>query len=117
MYAIASATPKRKTSIVANPLPQIDDTSFGDPCVVAVNDSYFYCGAEDDKRIFIIQSSMLKDIVNQRKHFIFSFPSGHHYSQNVWSPMLQFLRGRWYVYFAADDGKNENHRMFALEGE
>ena len=36
-------------------------------------------------------------------------------SRNIWAPELHRLRGKWYVYFAADDGQNRNHRMFALE--
>ena len=28
-----------------------------------------------------------------------------------------FLDGKWYIYYAADDGQNENHRMFVLESE
>jgi GH43 family beta-xylosidase len=28
---------------------------------------------------------------------------------------LHFLRGKWYIYVAADDGDNANHRMYVLE--
>lgn len=35
------------------------------------------------------------------------------YNQNVWAPELHFIRGKAYVYYAADDGNNANHRMFA----
>lgn len=34
---------------------------------------------------------------------------------NVWAPELMFLNGRFYIYFAADDGNNDNHRMYVLE--
>ena len=34
---------------------------------------------------------------------------------NVWAPELQLLNGRFYIYFAADDGNNANHRMYVLE--
>lgn len=36
-------------------------------------------------------------------------------NQNVWAPELHFLQGKWYVYFAADDGDNANHRMYVAE--
>ena len=35
-------------------------------------------------------------------------------SQNVWAPELHHRRGKWYVYFAADDGENASHRMYVL---
>ena len=37
-------------------------------------------------------------------------------SKNIWAPELHFIDGRPYIYFAADDGKNANHRMWAIEG-
>jgi GH43 family beta-xylosidase len=37
------------------------------------------------------------------------------FNQNVWGPELHFLRGKTYVYYAADDGNNANHRIFAAE--
>jgi GH43 family beta-xylosidase len=38
-------------------------------------------------------------------------------SSNVWAPELHYVNGKWYIYYAADDGVNENHRMFVLESE
>lgn len=34
---------------------------------------------------------------------------------NVWAPELVRLRGRWWIYYAKDDGTNAHHRMSALE--
>ena len=36
-------------------------------------------------------------------------------NQDVWAPELHFLNGNWYVYFAADDGNNANHRLYVAE--
>ncbi len=35
----------------------------------------------------------------------------------LWAPELVTLGGKWYIYFAADDGRNENHRMYAIEAD
>lgn len=35
----------------------------------------------------------------------------------MWSPQIRFLQGKWYIYYTASDGKNDNHRMFVLEAE
>ena len=44
-------------------------------------------------------------------------PSSGPCSREVWAPELHFLDGRWYVYVAASDGQNRNHRMWALQSE
>jgi len=35
----------------------------------------------------------------------------------VWAPELHWINGRWFIYYAADNGENENHCMWALESE
>ena len=105
-----------ETVIARNPLLKNDIESYPDPWVILVNNTYYYCGSEDSARLYITFSTNLKDIINQKKHYIFTPPPRYYYSQELWSPELHFLEGRWYVYFAADDGNNDNHRMFVLEG-
>lgn len=45
-------------------------------------------------------------------------PPNTDHSDHLWAPELHALRGRWYIYFAADDPKhgNKSHRMFVLGG-
>ena len=33
----------------------------------------------------------------------------------IWAPEILRLDGKWYIYFAADDGDNAHHRMYVLE--
>jgi GH43 family beta-xylosidase len=33
----------------------------------------------------------------------------------LWAPEIHFLQGKWYIYFAADSGKNIDHRLWVLE--
>lgn len=35
--------------------------------------------------------------------------------QNVWSPELHRIGGKWYIYFEADDGNTDNHHVYVLE--
>jgi GH43 family beta-xylosidase len=42
-------------------------------------------------------------------------PPGMPYSSNIWAPELHQINGKWYIYVAADNGANENHRMYVLE--
>ena len=36
---------------------------------------------------------------------------------SVWAPEIHFINNRWYIYFAADNGDNKNHKMYVLESE
>jgi GH43 family beta-xylosidase len=35
------------------------------------------------------------------------------YNKEVWAPEMHMIRGTNYIYYAADDGTNDNHRMYA----
>ena len=32
------------------------------------------------------------------------------YCELVWAPEIHRIDGKWYVYYAADDGNSDNHR-------
>lgn len=34
---------------------------------------------------------------------------------NIWSPEIYRIKGKWYVYFEADDGNTDNHQLYVLE--
>jgi GH43 family beta-xylosidase len=42
-------------------------------------------------------------------------PQGKGYSKELWAPELHFINRKWYLYFAADSGRNESHRIWVLE--
>lgn len=101
--------------IFTNALPSADNGSYYDPWVIRVGTYYYYCGS-DGGRLWITRSATLQNILEQTKTYIFTPPAGTMYSSDLWAPELHYRGGRWYVYFAADNGSNENHRMFVLEG-
>ncbi|MDE6512548.1 MAG: glycoside hydrolase family 43 protein [Muribaculaceae bacterium] len=35
--------------------------------------------------------------------------------QNIWSPELHKIDGKWYIYFEADNGNTDNHQLYVLE--
>ncbi|WP_235918586.1 glycoside hydrolase family 43 protein [Sediminibacterium soli] len=40
---------------------------------------------------------------------------GGPYSKELWAPEIHFLQNKWYIYFAADSGNNNDHRLWVLE--
>jgi len=114
--AIATANASLATSpIFANALASADNGSYYDPWVIHIGGFYYYCGS-DGGRLWITKSATLENLLQQGKTYIFTPPGGTLYSSNLWAPELHYRNGRWYVYFAADNGDNANHRMHVLEG-
>jgi GH43 family beta-xylosidase len=57
----------------------------------------------------------MADLASADKKVIFTPPTEGPYSHDLWAPEIHFLDGKWYVYFAADAGKNKSHRIWVLE--
>ena len=77
---------------------------------------YYYCeGREHQRAIAIRCSANMADIGEDPGTVVWEAPLFGPYSHAVWAPELHWIDGRWFIYFAADDGRNENHRMWVLE--
>lgn len=79
-------------------------------------DGYYYYTNTLGNRIDIWKTKNLADLKTAERKTIWTPPPGTPYSKEIWAPEIHFIEGKWYVYFAADDGKNDNHRLYVLEG-
>jgi uncharacterized sulfatase len=86
-----------------------------DPWVVRdeKNNRYLWCSSEGDRAITIHSSQNLTSF--GQRHLVWQSPDSGPYSRQVWAPELHLLDGKWHIYFAASDGKNENHRAYVLQ--
>jgi len=99
-----------------NPIVQASpDTGSADPSVVFHRGYYYYCRSLGARAIGVARARRLQDIGAAPMVTVFSPPADSPYGREVWAPELQRIRGRWYIYFAASDGINANHRMYALQ--
>jgi len=78
-------------------------------------DGYYYYTHSMQNKLVIWKTKSLADLKTAEKKTIFVPPAGTAYSKELWAPEIHFIAGKWYVYFAADDGQNKNHRMYVLE--
>ncbi|GAO41549.1 glycoside hydrolase family 43 protein [Flavihumibacter petaseus] len=85
-----------------------------DPYSFYKDGNYFYIHTEGDK-LLLRKAKSIADLANAEQKTIFVPPAGKAWSKELWAPEVMFLRGKWYAYFAADNGKNINHRMYVLE--
>ncbi len=88
-----------------------------DPWVVREPGSggYLWCFSEGNRAIAIHAGDRLT--VPGEKHIVWTAPDEGPVSRQVWAPELHFLDGRWHIYFAASDGRNENHLAYVLVSE
>jgi GH43 family beta-xylosidase len=89
-----------------------------DPWIIFHEGWYYYCESRNDQRSICIRTSRtIAGIADDPGAFVWHAPPKGATSNAVWAPELHWLDGRWYIYFAADNGYNENHRMWVLESE
>ncbi|QGG57456.1 family 43 glycosylhydrolase [Paenibacillus sp. B01] len=86
-----------------------------DPWMYKHTDGYYYYTQTTGGNITLSRSRTLSGIDAGESAVVWTPPAGTMYSSNLWAPELHYLDGKWYVYFAADNGSNENHRMYVLE--
>lgn len=78
-------------------------------------DGFYYFTHTTGRNITLYKTRDLADLAKAEKRVVWTPPPDTAYSKQLWAPELHFLQGKWYVYFAADDGQNRNHRMYVLE--
>ncbi|WP_456312319.1 glycoside hydrolase family 43 protein [Pseudomonas shirazensis] len=109
LFCIASYTVSAQQTFT-NPL-----LDYGpDPYSTYYNGYYYYTHTMQD-RLVLLKTKNLADLRNAEKKTIWIAPKNTNYSAEIWAPEFHFLNGKWYVYFAADNGSNETHRMYVLE--
>lgn len=99
-----------KTTAFTNPLLR----SGADPWAIHHNGFYYYMQSMGN-RLVIWKTKDLAALSSARKKTIWKAVPNSDYSHDIWAPELHYINGKWYVYFAADNGKNETHRMYVLE--
>jgi GH43 family beta-xylosidase len=105
--------PKTKeTRTFTNPI--LDNGA--DPWVTAKDGTYYYTHTTGNS-IKVWKSKTLTGLSDGENKEVWFPPVSGPNTSNIWAPELHYLKGKWYIYYAADDGQNENHRMFVLESE
>lgn len=90
--------------------------SGADPWIIQ-KDGYFYYTHTTGRNLVLYKTSNIADLPAAPHKIIWQPPQGTLYSKQIWAPELHFIKGSWYLYFAADDGVNENHRIYVLENK
>ena len=105
--------PEKRNEYFSNPvLPPLTC----DPWITFHNGFYYYCYSTG-RMIYLRKTADFTRLSNAEPELVWMAPESGPNSQNVWAPELHFIDGSWYIYYCADDGRNENHRIFILQSE
>lgn len=85
-----------------------------DPWITQKEGYYYYSGSAGGGLV-LRKALNPVDLKGSDPVTIWTPPAGTSYSKELWAPELHFIKGKWYVYFAADNGSNTNHRMYVIE--
>ena len=100
-------------------------SSGADPWVIRHGDYYYSCflhlyiapdWSYGEYGIKVLKASSLDKLDEAEEFVVYLSPSQGAGDFNIWAPELHYINGEWYLYFAADDGDNVNHRMYVLRG-
>ncbi|OIN58277.1 glycoside hydrolase family 43 protein [Arsenicibacter rosenii] len=87
-----------------------------DPWVVQKDGWYYYMNTTG-RNLTLWKTKNMADLATAEHKVIYTPPPKEQYSRELWAPEIHFIRGKWYVYFAADSGRNVNHRMWVVEND
>ena len=88
-----------------------------DPWVV-VHDGYFYYMCTTGKNLTIWKSPTLEGLRQARGTVVYTPAGDYAWMTDLWAPELHEIGGKWYIYFAADKGRNNaSHRIYIVEND
>lgn len=88
--------------------------SGADPWIIEKNGSYYFTHTTG-RNIVLYKTNNFAALSSATQKVVWEPPDSTMYSKQIWAPELHFINGKSYFYFAADDGTNENHRVYVLE--
>jgi len=87
-----------------------------DPWMIFHGGFYYYTEARNKREIWLRRSRTIAGIGLDPGLCVWKAPSRGANCDNIWAPELHLIDGRWYIYYAADNGHNPNHRMWVIQG-
>ncbi len=85
-----------------------------DPWITRRAGFYYYMNTTGNGLV-IRKTRGIADLAGAERREVWHAPPTGPYSRDIWAPELHFLRGKWYIYFAADAGSNASHRIWVVE--
>lgn len=86
-----------------------------DASAVYYNGKYYYTH-ETGGNIMLWEAEDITDLFHAKCKEVW-LPKDSTNNQHLWDPEICRIDGKWYIYFAADDGNTDNHQLYVIENE
>ena len=98
--------------------PEVASPLYGgaDPWYCEYDGAYYHCYSLGGG-VGVKTASTVEGLASAPGTTVYTAPERGPYSRDYWAPELHRIGDKWYIYVAADDGDNRNHRMVVLRGE
>jgi GH43 family beta-xylosidase len=87
-----------------------------DPWVIWWKGFYYYSNSTGIN-LTLRKTADITDLQHAQKKVVWTPEPGHSWSKELWAPELHRWGNKWYIYFAADAGDNESHRIYVVEND
>lgn len=87
-------------------------SSGADPYSIFKDGYYYYTHTTGDKLVIWKTKNLFELKSAERKTIWLSKPNGMH---SIWAPELNYINGKWYMYFAGRTEAGKDHRMYVVE--
>lgn len=84
-----------------------------DPWALCYEGTYYYMHTMKDSLV-LWKTNDVTDVANSPSKTIW-IPTDPKNKYDLWAPEIHNINGKWYVYYAADDGNSDNHQLYVLE--
>ncbi len=112
--SVCAQAPPKTTAQIANIFTNPLLPTGPDPWVTSYKGVYYYMNTTG-RNLTIWATPDITDLSHARKRVVWTPPATGPYSHDIWAPELHRFNGIWYIYFAADAGSNESHRIWVVE--
>lgn len=87
-----------------------------DPWVLQ-HDGWYYYMNTTGANLTVWKTRDITDLAHAEKKVVWTPPHSGPYSRDIWAPEIHLINGHWFIYFAADNGQNRNHRIYVIEND
>lgn len=85
-----------------------------DPWCIYKNGYYYYMHTTGHN-LRLWKTKNIANLPAAENKVVWTPPATGPYSKEIWAPEIHYFQSKWYIYFSADSGNNNDHRIWVLE--
>ena len=75
------------------------------------HDGFYYYTQGSEDQVWVWKTPDLSRLRQAECKMVYQ-PSAPHSRQHLWAPEIHYIDGKWYIYYTADNGNSDYHRLY-----